>query len=49
MNSLCIAIYPTLPKGRSQDEHRFPDREDHFWRVLVDGQLQPLQEPQLHE
>jgi putative oxidoreductase len=36
-------MQPTLPKGRSRDEHRFPDRKDHFWRVLVDGQLQPLQ------
>jgi hypothetical protein len=37
MNPLCIASYPTLPKGRSRDEHRFPDRKGHFWRVLVDG------------
>jgi len=37
--SACTAIYPTLPKGRSRDEHRFPDRKDHFWRVLVDGRF----------
>src|ERR1700757_5288324 len=41
--------HPKAPKGRSRDEHRFPDRKDHFWRLLVDGKFQPLQEPQLHE
>src|SRR5246127_3780870 len=37
------------PKGRSRDEHRFPDRKDYLCCVLVDGKFQPLQEPQLHE
>jgi hypothetical protein len=43
------AMQPTLPKGRSRDEHRFPDRKDYLCYVLVDGKFQPLQEPQLHE
>jgi putative oxidoreductase len=42
-------MQPTLAKGRSRDEHRFPDRKDHLCCVLVDGQFQPLREPQLHE
>src|SRR5580704_11722583 len=33
----------------AENEYRLPDRKDHFWRVLVDGKFQPLQEPQLHE
>jgi putative oxidoreductase len=38
-----------VPKERSRDEHRFPDRKDYLCYVLVDGKFQSLQESQLHE
>jgi hypothetical protein len=29
-------------RKKSRDEHRFPDRKDHFWRLLVDGKFGDL-------
>ncbi len=30
-------VVPRVSKERNRDEHRFPDRKDHFGWVLVDG------------
>ncbi len=43
------SIIQKCRKERNRGEHRFLDRKDHFWRLLVDGKFQPLQESQLHE